>query len=171
MGNSNCLFVDQKPIRIMKTDGKILEYKSPTRVFQVLSDFSGHQISDAVPVSQHLHPTAKLLAGHLYFLIPAEAAEKKPKKTVRFADSEKEESGGDGGGENGGGTGRVVRIKLVMTKKELQEMVERGGISGDEMICKIKSGSGEISCTELEEDEEQRWKPALQSIPESEVAC
>ncbi|KGN48264.1 uncharacterized protein LOC101213283 [Cucumis sativus] len=172
MGNCNCLFIDNKPIRIMKTDGKILEYKSPTRVFQVLSDFSGHEISDAVPVSHHLHRTAKLLSGHLYFLIPKEPEEKKPKKAVRFAEPEKETATGGG----------VVRIKVVMTKKELQEMVERGGISAEEMICKIKNGCGEISSrSEMEEEEDdddddeeselQRWKPVLESIPESEVAC
>ncbi|XP_038882971.1 uncharacterized protein LOC120074056 [Benincasa hispida] len=163
MGNCNCLFIDEKPIRIMKPDGKILEYKSPTRVFQVLSDFSGHEISDAVPVTHHLHRTAKLLSGHLYFLIPKQTEEKKAKKAVRFAEPEKESGGG------------VVRIKVVMTKKELEEMVERGGISAEEMISKIKSGSGEISCRDLEEEDEeselQRWKPVLQSIPESEVAC
>lgn len=158
----------------MKTDGKILEYKSPTRVFQVLSDFSGHEISDAVPVTHHLHRTAKLLSGHLYFLIPKEPHEKKPKKAVRFAEPEKETASATTGGG-------VVRIKVVMTKKELQEMVERGGISAEEMICKIKNGRGEISSrSEMEEEEEeeedeeselQRWKPVLESIPESEVAC
>lgn len=167
MGNCNCLILDQKPIRIMKADGKILEYKSPTRVFQVLSDFSGHQISDAVPVTHHLQRSAKLLSGHLYFLIPTEAEDqKKRKKAVRLAEAEK---------EGGGGGGGVVRIKVVMTKKELQEMVERGGITAEEMICKIKSGSGEISSRELEEEDEeselQRWKPVLETIPESEVGC
>ena len=61
-------------------------------------------------------------------------------------------------------------------------MVERGGISAEEMICKIKNGCGEISSrSEMEEEEDdddddeeselQRWKPVLESIPESEVAC
>ncbi|XP_023518412.1 uncharacterized protein LOC111781910 [Cucurbita pepo subsp. pepo] len=168
----NCLMVQQNPIRIMKPDGKILEYKSPIRVFQVLSDFSGHAISDdAVPVTHHLQQTTKLLSGHLYFLIPTagpEAGEKRGKKAVRFADPEK---------ETGGGEGKVMRIKVVMTKKELEEMVERGGITADQMISKIKTGSGEISCRELEEEEHDddeelhKWRPSLQSIPESEVAC
>lgn len=70
-----------------------------------------------------------------------------------------------------------MRIKVVMTKKELEEMVERGGITADQMISKIKTGSGEISCRELEEEEHDddeelhKWRPSLQSIPESEVAC
>ncbi|XP_022133156.1 uncharacterized protein LOC111005826 [Momordica charantia] len=165
----NCLFVEEKPIRIMKSDGKILEYKSPTRVFQVLSDFSGgHAIADAVPVTHHLHHSAKLLSGHLYFLIPTDSApeaEEKPKKAVRFAVPEKE----TGEGEISGG--RAIRIKVVMTKKELEEMIENGGIWGDEMMSKIKS-SGEISCRdELEKEELQRWKPALESIPETEIDC
>lgn len=39
----NCLvLLQENVVRVMKTDGKILEYKALIKVEQVLIDFSGH---------------------------------------------------------------------------------------------------------------------------------
>ncbi|KAH1039783.1 hypothetical protein J1N35_041526 [Gossypium stocksii] len=66
----NCLAQQQKLIRVMKTDGKILEYQPPIKVEQVLSDFPAHAISDTFSGFHHFQPDAKLLPGHLYYLVP-----------------------------------------------------------------------------------------------------
>lgn len=84
---------------VMKTDGKILEYKAPIQVHQILSEFSHHAISDRLPVVKHLHPTSELLQGKLYYLVPLpQPAKRKTTKKVRFSEDvvekERRSSGG-----------------------------------------------------------------------------
>ncbi|KAL3623403.1 hypothetical protein CASFOL_032219 [Castilleja foliolosa] len=128
----NCLVLQEKVVRVMKPDGKILEYKSPIKVHQVLSEFSHHAISDKLPVTKHMNPNADMHQGHLYYLlpllVPSQQPVKKTKKKVRFSDDVK---GGDGVATSG-----VVRIKLVISKQELQAMMLSNGglVSVDDMI-------------------------------------
>ncbi|KAL8526371.1 hypothetical protein ACS0TY_015548 [Phlomoides rotata] len=145
----------------MKTDGKIIEYKAPIKVHQVLSDFSHHALSDKLPVVKHLHPNTEMLQGHLYYLLPLPVApqpiEKRKKKTVRFSEDivEQEERRTSG----------VVRIKLVITKQELQAMLGKEGVSVEDMLSKKPIKIGDIH----EEDGNislKGWLPALESIPE-----
>ncbi|KAK6126380.1 hypothetical protein DH2020_039880 [Rehmannia glutinosa] len=139
----------------MKTDGKILEYKSPIKVHQVLSEFPHHAISDKLPVIKHLHPNTEMLQGHLYYLlplpVPPQPIKKKTttKKAVRFSDDVLEL--GDGG-ENG-----VVRIKVVISKQELQAILSNGGVSVDDVISKVQKKDDLVIS--------KGWSPALESIP------
>ncbi|CAA0829664.1 Unknown protein [Striga hermonthica] len=115
----------------MKPDGKILEYKSPIKVHQVLSEFAHHSLSDRVPVAKHMHPNADLAGARLYYLLPlpVPAPQKKPaaenksksKKRVRFTDDVKGGGSSDGPPATAGAT---VRIKLVISKQELQAMLQ-----------------------------------------------
>lgn len=82
------------------------------------------------------------LGGQLYYLLP-------PKTPIK---------------EAGLGTG-VVRIKLVISKQELKDLVLKGGVTFDGMISlgqrgpsNRRSGDGEEKCI--------GWRPALESIPE-----
>ncbi|KAF3967003.1 hypothetical protein ACB098_05G075700 [Castanea mollissima] len=157
MGNS--LGLQDKVIKIRKTDGKILTYKAPMKVHQILSEFPGHAISDTLPVLRHLKPDTKLLRNHVYYLLPLPLSSPKvgKKKTVRLANPEEEavqESG-------------VVRIKLVITKKELQEMIQKGVVSVDEMVSQLHIKKGIDSADEFTTDDDSKgWKPDLESIPE-----
>ncbi|KAL4626616.1 hypothetical protein ACB092_05G110000 [Castanea dentata] len=157
MGNS--LGLQDKVIKIRKTDGKILTYKAPMKVHQILSEFPGHAISDTLPVLRHLKPDTKLLRNHVYYLLPLPLSSPKvgKKKTVRFANPEEEavqESG-------------VVRIKLVITKKELQEMIQKGVVAVDEMVSQLHIKKGIDSADEFTADDDSKgWKPDLESIPE-----
>ena len=157
MGNS--LGLQDKVIKIRKTDGKILTYKAPMEVHQILSEFPGHAISDTLPVLRHLKPDTKLLGNHEYYLLPLPLSSPKvgKKKTVRFANPEEEavqESG-------------VVRIKLVITKKELQEMIQKGVVAVDEMVSQLHIKKGIDSADEFTADDDIKgWKPDLESIPE-----
>ncbi|KAL2481669.1 hypothetical protein Adt_34635 [Abeliophyllum distichum] len=154
----NCLVLQEKVIKVIKTDGKILEYKAPLEVHQVLSEFSHHAISDKLPVVQYMNPNAKMIGGQLYYLLPLPVApppRTKKKKTVQFADSVK---------EAGEATG-VVRIKLVISKKDLQAMLGKGGVSVDDMVSKQSTHKvdtvdrdGYMNC--------RGWMPALDSVPE-----
>ncbi|GLT94707.1 hypothetical protein SLE2022_124360 [Rubroshorea leprosula] len=153
----NCLVPQDKVVRVMKNDGKILEYQEPIKVHQVLSEFSGHALSDSFPGCHHLQPDAKLLSGHLYYLIPLPLVSQKVKKKVRFSNPEAD-------GEQGTG---VVRIKLVISKQELRKMLQKEGVSVPEMISKAQSRKSESKIDMSEGDDNCRgWKPVLESISE-----
>lgn len=154
----NCLAQQEKLIQVMKTDGKILEYKAPLRVHQVLSEYAGHAISQTLPVIQHLYPDADMHGGQLYYLLPLPfpslEVEKKYYNTKEVA--VKEDS-------------RAVRIKLVIRRQDL-EMLSKGGVSVEEMISQLKNQKSVDSFQKLDGDSNRNrkgWKPALQSIPES----
>ncbi|XP_008784027.1 uncharacterized protein LOC103703094 [Phoenix dactylifera] len=141
----NCLVLQEKKvIKIMGMDGKILRYQSPVKVHQLLCEFPGHAISDALPVIGHLDPATDMRSGQLYYLVP-------PKTPLK---------------ETGNGNG-VVRIELVISKQELKDLLLKGGgVTFDSMISLVQrgpsndgtSGDGEEKCIE--------WRPALESIPE-----
>ncbi|XAR64683.1 hypothetical protein NMG60_11008459 [Bertholletia excelsa] len=155
----NCLVMQDKVIKVVKTDGKVLEYRAPIKAHQVLSDFSGHAISDTHPATRHLQPDSELAGGRVYYLLtlpaapPAAAPEK---KRVRFAVPAK-----DGGRQ---GTG-VVRIKLVISKKELEAMLRNGAFSVDDMVSDLqkKQSTDDQKNTNSGDG---AWKPVLESIPE-----
>ncbi|GMJ13912.1 hypothetical protein like AT3G10120 [Hibiscus trionum] len=155
----NCLALEGKVIRVMKTDGKILEYQAPIKVQQVLSDFSGHALSDSFSGVRHLQPDAKLLPGLLYYLIPLPSPSQKSKKKVRFSNvpEANDEQGSPG----------VVRIKLIISKKELQELVQKG-VSVHEMASQLQSkkSTNGVDTSDADDDNCRRWKPALESIAE-----
>ena len=153
----NCLVLEEKVIKVMKTDGKILEYNQPIRVQDVLAEFSGHAISDSLPEIRHLRPDFKLVGGNLYFLVPVPLpSQKVQKKKVRFSDEE----AGAGAKERGG----VVRIKLVISKQELEELLQKQGVSVKDMVSRIQSKQ---SADDFQSgDNTKAWKPELESIPE-----
>ncbi|XP_073317320.1 uncharacterized protein At1g66480-like [Primulina huaijiensis] len=131
----NLLVLQEKVVKVMKIDGQILEYKTPIKVHQVLSEFTHHAISDRLPVLKHMHPYAEMIRGHLYYLLPLPVSpppvtkKQKEKKTVRFSDNLVDEIGQPTG---------VVRIKLVISKQELQKMLREGAVSVDEMITQVQ---------------------------------
>ncbi|CAN1134088.1 hypothetical protein LINPERPRIM_LOCUS16303 [Linum perenne] len=152
----NCIAVEEKVAKVMRPDGKILEYTTPIHVNQILSDFPG-QFSAVVSASQPLLPDSKLLGGHLYCLSPPQLVVKKTKKKVRFSIPEEQSKKDD---EE---AGSLVRIKLVISKSELEELLRRGGVSVSDMVSNHLQGQKQrLPVKEGAED----WKPALESIPE-----
>ncbi|KAI3788144.1 hypothetical protein L2E82_00836 [Cichorium intybus] len=136
----NCLIRQNKMIiKVIKTNGEVLEYNPPIKVHQVLEQHADHEISDVFPVVKHLGHQDDMVAGHIYYLLP---------RPVALPDSIKN-------------PGTTVRIKLVVTKQELEVMLKKGGVSVGDLVSQIgKNGS-------LIETDDGRWKPGLESIPES----
>ncbi|KAM0980584.1 uncharacterized protein LOC126600717 [Malus sylvestris] len=162
----NCLVMQENVTKIMRPDGKILEYSADMKVYQVLSEFSGHAISETAPNYQHLRPDSKLLGGHLYYLVPLPLPppKKASQKKVRFSEPEAERPEPEQ-------ETKVVRIKLVISKKELQEMLTKGGVAVlDEMVSRLQSeekGIDKSNSNSFNVDGNcEGWKPALESIPE-----
>jgi hypothetical protein len=159
MGNG--LAPQQKIIKIMKADGKVVAYKAPMKAQQVLSEFPGHAISATLPVFRHLKPETKLLCNHVYYLVPLPPPSPKvvKKKKVRFACPEGEDVEEKG----------VVRIKVVITKKELEAMLQKGVVSVDDMVTQLQSKSGIDGAADDftgADDDCKLWKPDLESIAE-----
>jgi hypothetical protein len=152
MGNTLCL--QQKMVKIVRTDdGGVLAYKAPIKVHQVLSEFPGHAVSDNLPVLRHLKPETKLVSNQVYHLVPLPLPSPKvgKKKKVRFASPE-----GEAVEESG-----VMRIKLVITKKDLQEMLAKGVVSIDDMVAdQLQRYHG------ADDNCKQYWNPGLESIAE-----
>ncbi|KAG6427525.1 hypothetical protein SASPL_111771 [Salvia splendens] len=148
----NCLVLEQKSvISVMKTDGEIIEYKAPIKVHQILCEYSHHAITDKLPVVKHLHPNTELIRGRLYYLLPLPVPAKK-KKRVRFSDDVVEE-------EKRRGAGAAVRIKVVISKKELQAMLAKEGVSVEEVISEVRKEPLKI-------DSKSIALKGLESIPE-----
>ncbi|CAN0847046.1 Uncharacterized protein At1g66480 [Linum grandiflorum] len=165
----NCMVVEEKVLKVMRPDGKILEYSTPILAHEVLSDFPA-AASDSSSVQQHiLIPDAKLLGGKLYFLVPIPcstpqlAVKKVKKQSIKMEEESEEKSGGG-----------VVRIKLVISKQELEELLKRGGVSMRDMVSHLQGQQQQRMVKKVAEEEEEEendddWKPSLESIPELDL--
>ncbi|XP_055811616.1 uncharacterized protein LOC129881436 [Solanum dulcamara] len=168
----NCIVLQEKVVKVIKTDGKILEYKSPIKVHQILSQFPSHVISNSLQViNQNLLPNDDMLRGKIYYLLPILPIPKPTtKKKVKFADDQLLVE------EKAKPKIEALRIKLVISKKELQALLmstEGGSITLDHIVQrrvkeeqiitnKIKSYVIEDYST----DQGKGWKPILENIPE-----
>lgn len=138
-------------------DGKILEYKAPLQVHQVLSEFAGHSISDGLPVRRHLPSNTEMRGGHLYYLLPPPL----PSSNTDVKASNTSNPMVDA--DHGKG---VVRIKMVITKQELRDMLAKGGLSVDQLISQLQKKQSADSVGGDANETYRGWKPALESIPE-----
>ncbi|KAK6944062.1 PADRE domain [Dillenia turbinata] len=156
----NCLVLQQQVIRIVKTDGKVMEYKAPIKVHQVLSDFSGYAISDMLPVLQHLRPETEMHSGQLYYLIPLPPSSVElEKKLLNISKPEKKAEQETG----------ILRIKLVISKQELKEMLSKGRISADDILSRLPNKEKITWIDRFNNEDDGRcrgWMPKLESIPE-----
>lgn len=139
LANSN------KVLRIVKTDGKILEYHVSILVKDLLLNFQGFGVGISQKASHHLPPHYELRIGHIYYLLPStvsvtSAEERSPKTST---DS----------------TGESKQIKLIITKQQLQELLSKK-ISVEDVLssCQRDALDG-IDCT-------LNWRPKLETIPE-----
>ncbi|KAL4339062.1 uncharacterized protein [Arachis hypogaea] len=186
----NCLVLhhhENNMVRVMKSDGKILEFKAPIKVHQVLAQFSGyHAISNSLQSIHHLHPNTKLLKGQIFYLVPmspslspSPKSSSKKKKKVRFAEQEvvvegkgAKENINTNDDDNNNNNNGVVRIKIVISKQQLHDMMMQKGeiISVDELLSLVDHGENSNG-EECDDDNNNNdgsigWKPCLESIPE-----
>ncbi|KAJ3703578.1 hypothetical protein LUZ61_007283 [Rhynchospora tenuis] len=139
----NCLvpqITRSEAIKIMKIDGKMLTYASPIKVYQVLEGFPGHMISDPLSIPQQLSLMSDMLSGRQYYMLPVE-------KQI----------------ETGFGHDSVVRVKLVISKKELKEMLTKEELPLEDIISLFQASDQR---KESDEERVRGWRPSLASIPE-----
>lgn len=158
----NCFYLQKKPIMVMKADGEILEFRAPMKVQKLLGEYSGHAVSKTVPVIEPLWPHDDMLSGQLYYLQPLRVPSLVfDDKNIQYPNSKEEVSEKSSG---------VLRIKLVISKRELEVMLKKGGVSVDDIVCQIKKIQRAKMVDKLDREGPDQncesWKPVLQSIPE-----
>ncbi|KAJ6418877.1 hypothetical protein OIU84_002116 [Salix udensis] len=128
-------------LQVVKTDGKVLEFNTPILVRDILANFSGAGIGLAREgIEHHLPPGYELKLGNVYYILPSAPV------ISPVVDGEDQASGG------------VKRIKVVITKKQLQHLLTKE-ISVEEVLLGLEQKSSSL-------DSPRNWKPNLEPIPE-----
>lgn len=127
----------ERVLQVVKMDGKVLEFSTPTIVKDILVNFSGTGIGLSKEASEHLPPNYELKTGKVYYMLPADISST-PHDDVDIG---------------------VKRIKIVITKQQLQDLLTKQ-ISVEDVLL----GLEKQTCDSL--DSPKNWKPKLESIPE-----
>ncbi|KAL1813680.1 hypothetical protein DCAR_0626045 [Daucus carota subsp. sativus] len=134
-------------VQLVKIDGKVMEFSAPILVRDVLQNFSGFNIALSREALQHLPLSSRLKLGDTYYLIPSVDG-LGIEKGARKVDNE--------------GEGSVKRIKVVITRQQLQDLLSEQGLPVD-ILSQLRSDT----CSENEKFT-AIWKPKLESIPEDD---
>lgn len=105
--------------------------------------------------SEHKEPMIVHPVVQMYYPVPL------PELSMEFNKNPQVEAESEVG--NG-----VVRIKVVITKHELEMMLKKGGVSVGDLVSHMKKESSNDAVV-IEDDDNRycgKWKPSLDSIPE-----
>lgn len=143
---------NHKVLKIVKIDGKVLELKSPITVNDLLANFSGFGVSVSESASQNLPSTYKLKVGKKYYLRPFlnSTGIISPTNTSSPVETEEAAEG-------------VKRIKVVITKQQLQELLSKQ-ISVEDVLSGL--GVGGRTTSSCVDSASTCWKPKLEPIEE-----
>ncbi|CAL0319556.1 unnamed protein product [Lupinus luteus] len=137
MGNSLapclCISKHDKVVRVAKPDGKVLEFSSPIHVKDILNKFHAFSVCVSKEASHSLSLDHELKAGRLYYLIPSMLSS--PNITTQ---------------------GNTKRIKVVITKQQLEKLVTKQ-ISIEDILTDVQTVSVDLL---------NKQKPKLDPIPE-----
>lgn len=166
--------IEEQFIKIRKADGRILECRGPLLVKDLLLDHDFHAVVNCENSCHNLSPEYELLPGHIYFLVPNNSSVVSSNDGgIMFNEKAQEGPLKPPGGkvllENNG----VVRVKLVITKRQLEEMLSKSlsnkKTSIEDMIVAFQSKSQLRES--VHEDPSVKpiysgWRPSLESISE-----
>lgn len=136
-----------RALQVVKMDGKILEFSMPILVKDILVNFSGSGIGSSKEAYEHLPPNYELKIGKTYYLLPSVSAV----DTTSPADISSAAETDKGNG--------VRRIKIVITKQQLQELLTKQ-VSVEEVLSGLEKRTWNTV------DSSTNRKPKLESIPE-----
>lgn len=143
---------ERKAVRVVKTDGKVLTFRAPALVKDVLVNFANSGIGVSKEASEHLPPNYELNIGKVYYLLPSLGSSGRNSSFTTTPS-------GISSKENKEGTG-IRRIKIIIPKQQLQELLAKQ-ISMEDIL----KGLNEKTSTSPV-DTSPNWKPKLESIPE-----
>lgn len=142
---------DRNIVQLLKSDGEISEFSAAILVKDVLRKFSGFNVALAKENPLYLPPDFLLKLGYRYHLVPS---------IERFGSVEKSRVVNE---EDSGG---VKRIKVVITKKQLQDLLSEQVLAVD-ILSVLRSETYDGDDDDDDDDSSTRiWKPKLESIPE-----
>ncbi|OMO97780.1 hypothetical protein COLO4_14359 [Corchorus olitorius] len=140
----------EKILQVVKLDGKILEFRVPLLVKDVLVEFSGSGIGlSKSQLAKPLPLNHELKLGKVYYILPSvdpPGTSSPGSLASTMADTR----------QTGGG---VKRIKVVITKQELQQLLTKQ-ISVEEVLAGLEKRKGDFVTSP------RYWKPKLESISE-----
>ncbi|KAF3432748.1 hypothetical protein FNV43_RR23850 [Rhamnella rubrinervis] len=143
---------EREVVRVVKTDGRVLTFRAPALVKDVLVNFANSGIGVSKEASEHLPLNYELNTGKVYYLLPSLGCSGcNTSVTSTTPDiSSKENKEGSG----------IRRIKIVIPKQQLQELLARQ-ITMEEILKGLdkKTRTSPV-------DASPNWKPKLESIPE-----
>ncbi|RDX71926.1 hypothetical protein CR513_48655, partial [Mucuna pruriens] len=134
----SCIAKKVKLVRVAKPDGKVLEFSTPVHVKDILTNYPAYGVGVSEKVTEPLSPDHELKAGRLYYLLPSLHS---PGNLI---------SSNTGGG--------IKRIKVVITKKQLEQLVTKK-ISVEDLLL-----LSEVQTVAVNFPSNQKSK--LDSIPE-----
>ncbi|MED6209621.1 hypothetical protein PIB30_056512 [Stylosanthes scabra] len=128
-----------KVVRVAKPDGKVIEFSTPIHVKEILANLqaSGSVCMSKVS-SESLSPDFELKPGRLYYLLPSQGIK---------------EQGNNSNDNNNNG---LKRIKVVITKHQLRQLVTKQ-ISVEDILSEVQLQTVGVHNTRM---------PKLDSIPE-----
>ncbi|XP_051142474.1 uncharacterized protein LOC127259293 [Andrographis paniculata] len=126
--------VDRKDLQVVKMDGNIIRLQEPLLVRELLADHQGFGLKSSRDSPNLLPPSFELQLGRTYYLLPAKI---QPGVKIDAAESN---------------TAAVKRIKVVISKQQLQELLAKK-TSLENLVIGMDSST-------------PNWKPSLSSIPE-----
>ena len=135
-------------LQVEKKDGKILEYRAAMLVKDMSMKFPGCGFALSSEALQPLPPDYQLKTGHVYHLLPLY-------DSVRIASPAQNSPSVDLDSTNG-----TKRIKAIITKKQLQELLLKK-VSVEEMLSGLQKSAWDGVHSAL-----TRWRPLLETIPE-----
>ncbi|KAL8127726.1 uncharacterized protein LOC141720020 [Apium graveolens] len=136
-------------VQLVKSDGEIFEFSTPVLVRDVLREFSGFSVALARKNPLHLPPDFRLKLGNRYHLVSSVEGLGSVEET-RVVD---EESGG------------FRRIKVVITKKQFQDLLSKEVLS-DDILSVLRSETYDGDDEDDDDSSTRIWKPRLETIPE-----
>ncbi|KAH9322889.1 hypothetical protein KI387_017528, partial [Taxus chinensis] len=149
-----CVETGDQVIKVMRMDGKMLEYNPPLLVGDLLIENGNHMVVHSQNLSDALPHDHKLEGGHLYYLIPMEA-DKNGGGTVTV-----EDLGPSGGADNG------LRLKIVVSKEQLKALLSDGFLK-EKLMEQLLLRQLQSRAQQEESDvSNRRWTPSLEKIPE-----
>ncbi|GLJ31751.1 hypothetical protein SUGI_0638650 [Cryptomeria japonica] len=163
MGNCLKSSVDRERgdqmIRVMKMDGKMLEYSPPLLVRDLLTakDYGrNYMLAHPQNVRDALPQDYKLKGGELYYLIPSHL---------------EDESSFNGGGmkERGVKGEKGMKIKIMVSKTELKALLSDGCVK-EKWVEDFLLKQLEAKFLQLQQKAcvaRGKWRPALEKIPET----
>lgn len=143
-----------KFLQIVKLDGKIIKLTAPVLVKDLSRNLGGSGIGLSKGDSKRLLPNHMLNLGKVYYVLPADAA---AADTATMSP----ERGPSTASQSEQSDGVKKRIKIVITKQQLQQLLSKS-LSVEEVLAGSEKGTSQGRGL----DSPGNWRPRLDSIPE-----